>query len=254
MKFWGVSWHTKSVGLQCRHMPDFNFLTLFKYLSWAWNEQHIMSIADPHKVTKSSEHSAMSKRDVCQERQCCEGQVGCFPLALCLCNFYMLVLPFRQMDLSTALFRTGSDIHILQVCSHSLQLLSWGLRKVTTITHNGSSWECGKVSPVQRVPAIHHHRITEFLEVCMLAFSGWVIWQSNLLPTVRNFGWVPVLDLSKSCAFNIEGRKRKLQGFWLSSSGRANSGSGTDVPEQDGVFQMACQCKGGGNLCYVFMK
>lgn len=106
--------------------------------------------------------------------------------------------------------------------------------------------------PLFRVPAIHHHHITEFLEVCMLAFSGWAMWQSRLLPTVQNFGRAPVLDLAhKSCAFNVEGRKRKLQEFWLSSSGGANSGSGIDVPEQDGVFQMACQCKGRANLCYL---
>lgn len=193
----------------------------------------------PPQGDKASERSAMSKRDVCQERQWCEGQVGCLPLASCLCHFHMLVLPFRQMDLSTALFRTGSNIYILQVCSHSLQLSSWGLRKVTTIAHNGSSWECGKVSPVQKVPAIRHHHITAFLELCMLALSSWATWQRNLLPTVQNFGWMPVLDLPKSCAFNIEGRKRKLRGFWFSSSGRASSGSRTNVPEQDGVFQMA---------------
>lgn len=126
----------------------------------------------PPQGDKASERSAMSKRDVCQERQRCEGQVGCLPLASCLCHFHMLVLPFRQMDLSTALFRTGSNIYILQVCSHSLQLSSWGLRKVTTIAHNGSSWECGKVSPVQKVPAIRHHHITAFLELCMLALSS----------------------------------------------------------------------------------
>lgn len=157
----------------------------------------------------------MSKRDVCQERECCEGQVACLALALCLCHFCMLALLFRQMDLSAALFRTDSNVYTLQVCSHSLQLSSWGLRKVTTLTHYGSSWECDKVSPVQRAPATHHHHH----EVCMLAFSGCTTWQSNLLPTVQNFGWVPVLDFSKSCAFNIEGRKRELQDFWLSSSG-----------------------------------
>lgn len=153
----------------------------------------------PPQGDKASEHSAMSKRDVCQERQCCEGQVGCLALALCLCHFCMLVLPFRQMEPSTAWFRTDSNICILQVCSHSLWLSSWGSRKVPTITHNESCWECGKVSPVQRAPAIHHHHhISEFLEVCMLAFSGWATWQSNLLPTVQNFGWTPIPDFPRA--------------------------------------------------------
>lgn len=131
-----------------------------------------------------SEHSAMPKRDVCQKRQCCEGQLGCLALALCLCHFCVLVLPCRQMDHSTALFRTASNIYILQVCSHSLHLSSRGLRKVTTIAHNGSSWECSKVPLVWRAPA---SIITsqEFLEVCLLAFSGWAMGQNNLLPTVQ---------------------------------------------------------------------
>lgn len=248
-----MSWRTQSVGLQCLHMPIFSFPHSFQISKLGMKWTHYVNCKTP-QGDEVSEHSASSKEDVCQERECCEGQVGCLALALCLYHFCMIVLPFRQMDLRTDLFRTGSNIYILQVCSHSLQLSYWGLRKVTTIMHNGSSWECGKVSPVQRVRAIHHHHhhITEFLDVCILAVSGWAMWQSCLLPTVQNFGWVPVLDLSKSCAFNVEGRKRKLKEFWLSSSGRANPGSGTDVPEQDGVFQMAYQCKGRGN--YVFMK
>lgn len=112
----------------------------------------------------------MSKRDVCQKRECCEGQVACLALALCLCHFCMLALLFRQMDLSTALFRTDSNVYTLQVCSHSLQLSSWGLRKVTTLTHYGSSWECDKVSPVQRAPATHHHHhgVSRGVHACLL--------------------------------------------------------------------------------------
>lgn len=82
----------------------------------------------------------------------------------------MLFLPFRQKDLSTDLFRTGSNIYILQLCSHSLQLSSWGLRKVTPIPHNGSSWQCGNVSPVQSTcyPSSSHHWISRGVHACLL--------------------------------------------------------------------------------------
>lgn len=142
---------------------------------------------------RASEHLTLSKWDLWH----CEDQVGC--LAFILCHFCTLVLPFRQMDLSTALFRPDSNVYILQVGSHNLQSSSWGLRKATHATF--INWGCGKISPALRVHVIHqHHRVSRGVHACLL----WL-------------GSVMILDISECCSVNFEGRRRELQDFWLRS-------------------------------------
>ena len=120
---------------------------------------------------RASEHLTLSKWDLRQQRQHCEDQAGCLAFILCLCHLWVLVLPFRLTDVSTASFRPDFNIYILQVGSHSLQSSSWGLRKVicTTLIRNGSRWGCSKIFPLQRVHAIHQYPgVSRVVHACLL--------------------------------------------------------------------------------------
>ena len=88
-----------------------HFFWIFKLgMNWTTHAIHCRCT----QGARASEHLTLSKWDLWQERRHCEDQVGCLAFVLCLCHFCMLVLPFRQMDLSNFLRWTSAQLRLGQ--------------------------------------------------------------------------------------------------------------------------------------------